>query len=275
MIYYPKHLKYVEIDLEQIPLLPPIHVKTPVRSNEWRISIIVAWIATAHFAFVSITTTYLLTTSPASPPGRPYPTVAAWATFLGITSAILAAVQYAPQLFYTYHMKLVGALSIPMMMIQTPGGILMVTSIVLRPGTNWTSWISFAAAAILQGCLLTMCIFWKIRQRKLNIDDFGNPLGGGPPSSASDLDETPTIPDRHYILLDAQVTTPGSPENPNIVHLALANALESASENNLPSPPLNRLELELDEEAPLLCQREINPDRTCTGKQGWSAWFGL
>jgi len=92
--------------------------------------------------FVSMTTTYLLTTSPASPPGRPYPTVAAWATFLGISSAILATVQYAPQLFHTYHMKLVGALSIPMMMIQTPGGILMVTSIVLRPGTNWTSGIS-------------------------------------------------------------------------------------------------------------------------------------
>jgi hypothetical protein len=36
-------------------------------------------------------------------------------------------------------MKLVGALSIHMMLIQTPGGILMVTSIALRKGTNWTS----------------------------------------------------------------------------------------------------------------------------------------
>ena len=97
--------------------------------------------------FISITTTYLLSNSPASPSEGPYPVVAAWATFLGVSSAILATVQYAPQLFHTYRMKLVGALSIPMMMIQTPGGILMVTSIVLRPGTNWTSGISSLSTA--------------------------------------------------------------------------------------------------------------------------------
>lgn len=62
-----------------------------------------------------------------------------WATFQGVSSALLAAVQYAPQLVHTYRMKLVGALSIPMMLIQSPGAILMVTSIALRPGTNWTS----------------------------------------------------------------------------------------------------------------------------------------
>lgn len=98
-------------------------------------------------AFISMTTTYLLATSPASPSGSPYPTVAAWATFLGVSSAMLATVQYAPQLFHTYRMKLVGALSIPMMMIQTPGGILMVTSIALRPGTNWTSEVSLPSTA--------------------------------------------------------------------------------------------------------------------------------
>jgi len=48
MIYYPEHLKYVELDFERTPLLPPIHVKTPVKSDEWRISIIVSWIAAAH-----------------------------------------------------------------------------------------------------------------------------------------------------------------------------------------------------------------------------------
>ena len=62
-----------------------------------------------------------------------------WATFLGIASALLAALQYAPQLVHTYRLRLVGALSIPMMLIQTPGGILMVISVALRPGTDWTS----------------------------------------------------------------------------------------------------------------------------------------
>jgi uncharacterized protein with PQ loop repeat len=55
-----------------------------------------------------------------------------WAIFLGLSSALLAALQYAPQIVHTYRLKLVGALSIPMMLIQTPGGFIMVFSIMIR-----------------------------------------------------------------------------------------------------------------------------------------------
>ena len=55
-----------------------------------------------------------------------------WATFLGITSIVLAAFQYFPQIKHTYTTKLVGALSIPMMVLQTPGGFLMAVSIAVR-----------------------------------------------------------------------------------------------------------------------------------------------
>ena len=55
-----------------------------------------------------------------------------WATFLGLLSALLAAMQYAPQIVHTYRLKLVGALSIKMMLIQSPGSLLMVLSIALR-----------------------------------------------------------------------------------------------------------------------------------------------
>jgi uncharacterized protein with PQ loop repeat len=55
-----------------------------------------------------------------------------WATFLGVTSAGLAVIQYLPQLIKTYRMKLVGAISILTMCIQTPGAVLMVLSIALR-----------------------------------------------------------------------------------------------------------------------------------------------
>ena len=48
-----------------------------------------------------------------------------------------------------------------------------------RPSTNWTSWIPYAVAGIMQGMLLAMCIIWKLRQSKLRIDDFGNPLDAG------------------------------------------------------------------------------------------------
>ena len=40
----------------------------------------------------------------------------------------------------------------------------------------YIGWITFAVAAVLQGCLLIMCCIWKIRQNKLGIDDFGNPV---------------------------------------------------------------------------------------------------
>ena len=38
----------------------------------------------------------------------------------------------------------------------------------------------FLVAAIMQGVLLVMCLCWKVRQRKLRIDDFGQPLRDSP-----------------------------------------------------------------------------------------------
>jgi hypothetical protein len=38
----------------------------------------------------------------------------------------------------------------------------------------------FLVAAIMQGILLVMCLCWKVRQRKLRIDDFGHPLRNSP-----------------------------------------------------------------------------------------------
>ena len=55
-----------------------------------------------------------------------------WATVLGVTAAVLSAIQYMPQIAKTYRAKVVGALSIPMMCLQTPGGVVMVLSIALR-----------------------------------------------------------------------------------------------------------------------------------------------
>lgn len=81
--------------------------------------------------------TFFLLTSTKPPPEGPDGSeqnaqIAIWATFLGVTSAVFAAVQYYPQLIHTYRLKLVGALSIPMMIIQSPGAALMVVSIAMR-----------------------------------------------------------------------------------------------------------------------------------------------
>jgi hypothetical protein len=129
---------------------PPIHVKTPVKTDAWRLSIILSWVVVIHMyvrsaearslilnsycrLLISFTTFFILLTTTSSSPEIPLPLqVSRWATFLGVSSALLAAIQYAPQLIHTYRTKLVGALSIPMMCIQSPGAAFMVASIALR-----------------------------------------------------------------------------------------------------------------------------------------------
>ncbi|KAF9224676.1 hypothetical protein BS17DRAFT_751499 [Gyrodon lividus] len=180
IIYYPPDLKYVQLVINTHDSRPVHHVRTKLKSSEWRLSVIVSWVVLIHLSLLIFTTFLLLLTSPPSPDPSaiPHPRqITQWATFLGISSGLLAAVQYAPQLTRTYHLKLVGALSIPMMVIQSPGGVVMAVSIAMRPGTDWTSWIMYAVSAVMQACLLFMCFAWKIRQRKLGVDDFGRPLG--------------------------------------------------------------------------------------------------
>lgn len=160
MLYYPPNLKYIQLDIDTHDTRPIYHVRTKLKSSEWRLSIIVSWIVSLHLyvplylfsvhpscmpaqhrAIITITTFALLVDSPPSlDPTVPHsPQITLWATFLGVTSGLLAGVQYAPQLTRTYNLKLVGALSIPMMVIQSPGGIVMAISVAMRPGTNWTS----------------------------------------------------------------------------------------------------------------------------------------
>ncbi|KJA29666.1 hypothetical protein HYPSUDRAFT_81319 [Hypholoma sublateritium FD-334 SS-4] len=244
MIYYPEYLKYVVRTSEEVQLLS--YPKEPVRSENWRMSIILAWSAAAHCVFAAFVTAYLLLYVPDSPTGIRAPQIATWATFLGVSSALLAMVQYTPQLLHTFRLKHVGALSIPMMMIQTPGGILMVVSVALRPGTDWTSWITFLFSAILQGILLAMCIVWKIRQRRLRVDDFGRPMDPQP-----------------YVLDEPASVISAPDDYPIIVREDTARSVDE---------PV----AEEDEETPLLRRREraAHAQGEAEAERGWSAWFG-
>jgi len=194
MIYYPQEMKYEFVDSASD--VPGTIKKAPKKRDEWQISIVLAWIVAAHFVFVCFTTIYLLAGTPFSQ-NDPLPErVSSWATFLGVSSALLAALEYAPQLKYTFEIKVVGALSIPMMLIQTPGAILMVLSIALRPGTNWTSWITFAVAGIMQGSLLVMCLAWKVRQKRLGVDDFGQRIATTAATGSTADEVTPLLAGR-------------------------------------------------------------------------------
>lgn len=191
MIYYPARLKHVDINIPAHDTLPPQHVKTKLWSDEWRLSVNLSWVIAIHLAFITFVTFFLLFTRIPEPSGEVPRQISMWATLLGVSSALLAAIQYAPQLLRTYRLKLVGALSIPMMILQSPGAAIMSISIALRPGTNWTSWAMYAVSGIMQAALLAMCIVWKFRQRRLKIDDFGCSLDSG--SSTPLTDDIDTV----------------------------------------------------------------------------------
>ena len=53
-----------------------------------------------------------------------------------------------------------------MMCIQSPGSFLFAYSLAARPGTNWSSWITYLCTGLLQAVLLWMCISWRMREKR-------------------------------------------------------------------------------------------------------------
>ncbi|KAM3579537.1 hypothetical protein VKS41_007996 [Umbelopsis sp. WA50703] len=164
LLYFPEELKHSPHKPHSLHLDLPRRIE---RSTEWKISLGVAVICVAHFVASVIVTAVLLKVVG----GPEHYETNLWASILGVLSMILAAFQYLPQIWKTWRRKTVGALSIPMMLLQTPGSALFVYSIATRPGTNWTAWITYLVTGILQGSLLVMCIAWHYRSKRLGIDD--------------------------------------------------------------------------------------------------------
>ncbi|KAN0066486.1 hypothetical protein ACQY0O_000580 [Thecaphora frezii] len=173
------------------------------KTEEWSLALALSWIVLIHFVFIASITLLLVTSLPTKsfPPPEEVAIfgigssliavqrgavhalepasrllVSRWAAFLGTSATVLAAGQYLPQIVYTAKSQLVGSLSIPMMCLQVPGSAIFVYSLALQPGTNWSSLAAYVITGVLQLVLLVLCIAWKIRQRRLAIDDFGRPI---------------------------------------------------------------------------------------------------
>jgi hypothetical protein len=119
--------------------------------------------------------------------------IPAWANFLGVLSAILASIQYFPQIYTTFRLRCVGSLSIPMMCIQTPGSLIWAASLAAREGAKgWSIWGVLVVTACLQGTLLLMGIYFEYfgpesKQKAVHqADEIGAPNG-----IASETPETP------------------------------------------------------------------------------------
>ncbi|CAI5758885.1 unnamed protein product [Candida verbasci] len=79
----------------------------------------------------------------------------------GLLSAALTVIKYVPQIYTTYKLKHPGTLSIGMMCIQTPGGFVFTATLYFTKGSHWSSWVSYLVAALLQGSLLLLCIYYE------------------------------------------------------------------------------------------------------------------
>jgi hypothetical protein len=97
----------------------------------------------------------------------------------------------------------------------------------------------FLVAAIMQGVLLVMCLCWKVRQRRLRIDDFGRPLRNSP---------LPALP-----------TTNGSDDG------------ESAEEDDSMEEDIISISPEEAEQASLLGRRKKRKSRK---RRWWTKWLG-
>lgn len=100
-----------------------------ILSPSYRHSLSYFFLVLLHLLLTFLTTSILLITLPGAPSqdtpthgqGREHPSeraVRVWATTLGLLSVALGCCQYAPQLVHTARKKLVGSLSIPMMLLQ-------------------------------------------------------------------------------------------------------------------------------------------------------------
>lgn len=97
-----------------------------------------------------------------------------WANLLGVIAAVLSITQYIPQIHKTWKLGRVESLSIPMMLIQTPGSFVFAASLAARLGSEgWASWGVFVITGCLQGSLLVMAICFEIKARK-DVDGLEN-----------------------------------------------------------------------------------------------------
>jgi len=90
-----------------------------------------------------------------------------WANFLGIVAGVLSAIQYLPQIYYTYKIGDVKSLSIVTMLIQVPGAFVFAFSLWLRVGwEGWSTWLVYVVTGLLQGFLLALAISYYLARRK-------------------------------------------------------------------------------------------------------------
>ncbi|KAL4780229.1 hypothetical protein BJX76DRAFT_54771 [Aspergillus varians] len=175
---------------------PPFQVTQKEEGPTYRTALIVAATCIVHAAAMLIITLVVGFRQPSA--------LQSWSDFCGVTAAILAGIQYFPQIYTTLRLRCVGSFSIPMMCIQTPGAFVWAGSLAARLGIKgWSTWGILIVTACLQGILLTLAVFFEyIGPNKGHSHDYNKdtaPSQSGESNDAQDEDgpyeETPLLQD--------------------------------------------------------------------------------
>ncbi|KAH7309810.1 hypothetical protein B0I35DRAFT_440666 [Stachybotrys elegans] len=115
---------------------------------------------------------------------RRFPWVAqTWADILGVGVALLACVQWLPQVLTSWHLGSLGSLSLVALSISAPYTWIFGVSMMLRVGVQgWSAWIVYLIVGFMQLILIAMGITYSVR-------DWQRPL---PPSRSRNTSETPS-----------------------------------------------------------------------------------
>ncbi|KAK9460426.1 uncharacterized protein V1516DRAFT_676601 [Lipomyces oligophaga] len=113
--------------------------------------------------------------------------VESYAVFLGMQGTVLAILQYLPQIYTTYKFQHPESLSIHSLLMQAPGSLIWAITLAMRPGTEWSTWMPYLSAAVLQGVLLSMCFYYlRLGRIQLPLD---NDLVPANDASDQDIEE--------------------------------------------------------------------------------------
>lgn len=115
------------------------------------------------YALLNVSIVIYLTLTKDDSQYNPLESLFLFADVSGLLATLFALIQYLPQLLTTYNAKHAGSLSIPMMLIQTPGGFVWSYSLWAQPNSVWSSWLPYFVSANLQLLLLLLCLYfqWK------------------------------------------------------------------------------------------------------------------
>ena len=125
-------------------------------AKEWKDSIIAFHMMTV-FSILVVSATFLFIRYF----GYEHENMRRWAKGLGLFALVTSTIQYVPQIVETWKRKSIGSLSIMSMMMQIPGTCIFVYTLIFRPESNYTNWIGSLAAAIFQGILFVLCVYYR------------------------------------------------------------------------------------------------------------------